>query len=187
VVADSGLLNTDNIAYLESEGYTYILGARIKNETNLLKQQILSLSLKDGENTVIGKESDRRLIVSFSAKRAKKDEFNRKRGLKRLEKNIKSGKLTKSNINKRGYNKYLRLEGEVKIDIDYDKFEQDAQWDGLKGYLTNTTLNPQEVIENYSCLWQIERAFRISKSDLLIRPISIDCGIELKHIYAYRL
>lgn len=32
VVADSGLLNTDNIEYLESEGYTYILGARIKNE-----------------------------------------------------------------------------------------------------------------------------------------------------------
>lgn len=41
----------------------------------------------------------------------------------------------------------------------------------MKGYLTNTTLNAQEVIENYSCLWQIERAFRISKADLLIRPI----------------
>jgi transposase len=171
VVADSGLLNTDNIAYLESEGYTYILGARIKNESNLLKQQILSLNLNDGESIVINKETGRRLIVSFSTKRAKKDEYNRKRGLKRLEKNIKSGRLTKSNINKRGYNKYLRLEGEVKIEIDYDKFEQDAQWDGLKGYLTNTMLNAQQVIENYSCLWQIERAFRISKTDLLIRPI----------------
>jgi transposase len=171
VVADSGLLNSDNIVYLESEDYTYILGARIKNESNLLKQQILSLKLNDGQSAVICKEPGRRLIVSYSAKRAKKDEYNRNRGLKRLEKNIKSGKLTKSNINKRGYNKYLRLEGEVKIKIDYEKFNQDAQWDGLKGYLTNTTLQAQTVIENYSCLWQIERAFRISKSDLLIRPI----------------
>lgn len=63
------------------------------------------------------------------------------------------------------------MEGEVKIKIDYEKFNQDAQWDGMKGYLTNTTLQAQTVIENYTCLWQIERAFRISKSDLLIRPI----------------
>lgn len=171
VVADSGLLNIDNIVYLESENYTYILGARIKNENSSLKEQILSLNLEDGQSTVINKELGRRLIVSCSAKRAKKDEYNRNRGLKRLEKNIKSGKLTKSNINKRGYNKYLQLEGEVKVKIDYEKFNQDAQWDGLKGYLTNTTLPTQEVIGSYSCLWQIERAFRISKSDLLIRPI----------------
>ena len=65
MVADSGLLNTDNIAYLESEGYTYILGARIKNESNLLKQQILSLNLKVGESTVINKETGRRLIGYF--------------------------------------------------------------------------------------------------------------------------
>lgn len=171
VVADSGLLNLENIDFLESEGYTYILGARIKNEKRSIKQQILSLELKDGQNSVIDHGPTRRLIVSYSAKRAKKDEYNRKRGLKRLEKNIKSGKLTKENINKRGYNKYLRIEGDARIEIDYEKFNLDAQWDGLKGYLTNTTLQPQKVIENYSCLWQIERAFRISKSDLLIRPI----------------
>jgi transposase len=65
VVADSGLLNTDSIEYLESEGYTYILGALIKNESNMLKQQILSLNLKVGENTVINKETGRRLIGYF--------------------------------------------------------------------------------------------------------------------------
>jgi len=171
VVADAGLLNSDNITYLESEGYSYILGARIKNESKILRQQILSLNLKDGQSAVIIKASEKRLIVSFSDKRAKKDLSNRNRGLKRLEKSLKSGKLTKSNINKRGYNKYLRITGEVIIEIDYEKFNQDAQWDGLKGYLTNTSLQIQQVIDNYSCLWQIERAFRISKTDLRIRPI----------------
>lgn len=38
VVADSGLMNNDNIARLENEGYKYIIGARIKNESNHIKQ-----------------------------------------------------------------------------------------------------------------------------------------------------
>jgi hypothetical protein len=84
---------------------------------------------------------------------------------------VKYGKLTKNQINSRGYNKYLHLKNEIEVVIDYDKFNEDALWDGLKGYITNTTLSPSEVIENYSNLWQIERAFRISKTDLKIRPI----------------
>lgn len=64
-----------------------------------------------------------------------------------------------------------KQENEIEVTIDYDKFNEDALWDGLKGYITNTTLSPNEVIENYSNLWQIERAFRISKTDLKIRPI----------------
>lgn len=171
VVADAGLLNTDNIEGLESEGYSYILGARIKNESTRIKQQILSLELENGQNAVIKKSGNQRLIVSYTSKRAKKDESNRNRGLQRLEKNLRSGRLTKSNVNKRGYNKYLRLVGEIKIEIDYDKYKQDSQWDGLKGYLTNTSLSPDVIIENYASLFQIERAFRISKTDLRIRPI----------------
>jgi transposase len=41
----------------------------------------------------------------------------------------------------------------------------------LKGYLTNTSLSKGEIIENYGHLWKIEKAFRISKHDLKIRPI----------------
>ena len=89
----------------------------------------------------------------------------------KLEQKVKSGKLTKSSINNRGYNKYLKLNGNVTIDVDYDKFNQDAAWDGLKGYLTNTSLTKEEIIGNYGQLWKIEKAFRISKHDLKIRPI----------------
>jgi len=41
----------------------------------------------------------------------------------------------------------------------------------LKGYITNAKLTPDEVINNYKHLWQIEKAFRISKTDLKVRPI----------------
>jgi transposase len=51
------------------------------------------------------------------------------------------------------------------------KYEADASWDGLKAYKTNTRLSTKKVIENYGNLWYIERAFRMNKTDLRIRPI----------------
>lgn len=53
-----------------------------------------------------------------------------------LEKAYKHGALTKGNINKRGYNKFLSMDGEVKVAINYDRVADDSKWDGLKGYLT---------------------------------------------------
>lgn len=170
IVADSGLLSKKNIEQLQTKGYEFIVGARIKNESKEIKGKILSLNLSNGQSAVIKKEG-LSLIISYSADRAKKDKFNRQRGLKRLEKQIKSGRLTKANINNRGYNKYLKLDGDVKISIDKEKFDRDKNWDGLKGYITNTDLDKDSVIENYRHLWKIEKAFRISKHDLKIRPI----------------
>ena len=57
------------------------------------------------------------------------------------------------------------------ISIDYEKFNSDEKWDGLKGYLTNTTLDKAQVMDVYKELWSIEKAFRISKTDLQIRPV----------------
>lgn len=171
VIADSGLLSNDNIAALEVNGYEYILGARLKNEPGRIKTEILQHTFSDGDTTSITKTESTRLIVNHSKARASKDEYNRKRGLTRLEKQVRAGKLTKSNINNRGYNKYLKLTGEVSIEIDYERYNQDNVWDGLKGYVTNTRLSDAEVMENYKNLWHIEKAFRMSKTDLRIRPI----------------
>jgi len=38
VVADAGLLSNENISTLTKRGYTFILGARIKNEANTVKK-----------------------------------------------------------------------------------------------------------------------------------------------------
>ena len=171
VVADAGLLSNDNIKALEKKGYEYIIGARLKNEPENVKKQILETQFSEGQTFRINKAGRTRLIVSYATNRAAKDEHNRNRGLQRLEKRIKTGKLTKSNINNKGYNKYLRMQGDVTIEIDYEKFNHDKVWDGLKGYATNTKLRDKQVIENYKNLWHIEKAFRMSKTDLRIRPI----------------
>ena len=171
VVADAGLLSDKNINAICEKKYQYILGARIKNESDAVKKQVLALNLSDGDSKFVDKPNQQKLILSYSVKRSKKDAHNRERGLKKLEKQLSKGKLTKKQINNKGYNKYLKLDGEVTIKIDYDKFNDDKKWDGLKGYLTNTNLTKEEVIEQYNQLWSIEKTFRISKSDLKIRPI----------------
>lgn len=173
VVADAAMLSKDNINNLSSAKYRFIVGARIKNESKEIQQEILkkSIDMKDGASFIIKKENKLHLIISYSQVRAKKDAHNRQRGLTKLQKRIKSGRLTKQHINSRGYNKFLKLTGEINVNLDEGKIAEDAKWDGLKGYVTNTQLSPKTVIENYKDLWQIERAFRISKTDLRIRPI----------------
>lgn len=63
------------------------------------------------------------------------------------------------------------LTGEVSIAVDYEKYNVDKIGNGIKGYVTNTKLTRGKVIENYGQLWNIEKAFRISKTDLRIRPV----------------
>ena len=170
IIADSGLLSSSNVEELQEKKYEFILGARIKSESKSIKEKVLALRLKNGESEIIEKDN-LKLIITYSESRAKKDKLNRERGLKKLEKQIKTGKLTKASINNRGYNKYLKIEGEIKVVIDKVKFQQDTKWDGLKGYVTNAKLTKDEILENYSNLWQIEKAFRTAKTDLKIRPI----------------
>jgi transposase len=170
VVADSGLMNRKNIAMLESGGYKYIVGARIKNEEDDIKQWILSLEKRDGEFKETSK-GDARLIVGYSQSRAKKDRYNREKGVERLKKAYKSGNINKENINKRGYNKFLEISDNVKVTINQDKINDDQKRDGLKGYITNTTLSAADVYEQYRALWVIERAYRITKGTLEMRPM----------------
>lgn len=173
VVADAAMLSQDNLVALDREKYPFIVAARMRHETAAMQEDILRrcASLSNGQSVVLEKDNGHRLIVSFSDKRAKKDRHNREKGLRRLRKRITSGRLAKQHLNNRGYNKFLKLTGQVIVEIDEEKVEQATSWDGLKGYLTNTALPADTVIENYGQLWHIEKAFRISKTDLRIRPM----------------
>ena len=171
VVADSGLMNRNNVTLLQKAGYRYILGARIKNENKDVKQWILSLDKKDNVYNEIKCQNGERLIVSYSEKRAKKDAYNRDRGIARLRKAYRSGHITKQQVNKRGYNKFLEISRDIDVTISEEKIAEDRKWDGLKGYITNTDIDAEQVIAQYHGLWVVERAFRISKGTLEMRPM----------------
>lgn len=173
VVADAAMLSKDNLSNLDKAQYQFIIGARIKNENNEIKEQILknAKAMEDGSSFTLKRANGTRLIVTYSEKRAAKDAHNRNKGLRRLEKHLRSGRLTKASINNRGYNKFLSFTGKINIAIDKEKVLEDEMWDGLKGYITNTRLGATKITAHYSHLWQIEKAFRISKTDLRIRPV----------------
>lgn len=172
-VADAAMLSKQNLASLAVHGYQYIVGGRIKNEADEAKQQILEKSrdIPDGFTFEVARKDGTRLIVSYSLKRAKKDAYRREKGLKKLRAAIQSGRLTKEHLNNRGYNRFLAMTGSVSVLVDEERVANDVRWDGLKGYVTNTELSFSKVIEHYGHLWQIEKAFRISKTDLRIRPV----------------
>lgn len=171
IVADAGLMSNKNIKEIIASNNEFIIGGRIKNETATVQEKILALKLNDGQIAELLKDKEQRLVVSYSQSRAKNDDYNRTKGYEKLKEKVKAGKLTKEHINNKGYNKYLKLDGETKVSIDDAKYKDDAKWDGLKGYVTNTGLTKEEVIENYTQLWVVEKAFRVAKSELMIRPI----------------
>lgn len=171
VIADSGLMSNKNITALIERNYDFIIGGRIKNESTGIQAQITSLHLQNDQSAEINKDESLRLIIHYSENRAHKDAYNRNKGMERLRKLLNSGNLTKKHINNKGYNKYLLLEGEVNITINEEKFKDDSKWDGLKGYLTNIRLSKETVMEYYRQLWQIEKTFRIAKTDLKVRPV----------------
>lgn len=174
VVADAGMLSEKNISFLETENLSYIVGARLKVMSAELKKQIFAHDfIKNPTMDIVcaseEKESEKkRLIVNYSEKRAKKDSYNRDKLIKSLEVKLASKKevIRKS--------KYLLIENKGDIlGIDNDKIEQDKRHDGLKGYWTNlkSEINSTDIIDQYNNLWKIEKAFRMSKSDLQERPI----------------
>jgi len=184
-VADAGMFNKTNLEQFDKyDNMTYIVGAKIKSMKKDIKEQILDISsyIQINDNTKV-KTIDyngKKLLVSHSLERAKRDKYEREKAIKKLQARLKSSKSVKSQLSNSGYKKYLQLESsedtkttcDLSITLNESKILEDEQWDGLKGILTNnTTLSNEELIHQYSSLWQVEESFRITKHDLKIRPI----------------
>lgn len=67
-------MNNDNISDMESLGYKYIIGAKIKTESMGIREWIMSLPGHDGHMVEYDKGNGRRFLVSYSDDRAQKDE-----------------------------------------------------------------------------------------------------------------
>ena len=71
----------------------------------------------------------------------------------------------------RGCNKFHEISKDIEVVISEEKIAEDCQWDGLKGYITNTDLDAELVIAEYHGPWVLEPAFRVSKGTLEMRPM----------------
>ena len=64
IVADAALLSQSNIDALREKGYKFILGGRIKNEKEVIREKILALKIKEGDPKEI-KHTNGRLIYCY--------------------------------------------------------------------------------------------------------------------------
>jgi transposase len=180
IVADRAMMNEPNIQALEESKLKYVIAAKLKLLPKPLQKAILS---RDGEKIIFQDREDaiavqehlhegRRLIVSHSTKRARKDARDREQILKKLRTRIGQKGTTKKLVTNRGYLSVITEEGNSKVKIDEEKVAAATKWDGLHGVITNIPEKDHtEILSLYRRLWTIEESFRINKYTLEMRPV----------------
>ena len=175
-VADSGIFNKENIEELEKSKFEYIVGARLKNLSDKLKEKILNRKHYQGNDefrvACFEDNTGKKIVVSYKADRARKDAYERDKAVDRLKKKLENKKNPKEYLANYGYKKFLKVDGNSHIELDEKKIEESKLWDGLHGVITNAqNISDREILQQYSNLWHIEESFRITKHDLKVRPI----------------
>jgi transposase len=110
--------------------------------------------------------------ITYSKKRAKKDEADRERAIEKAEALLADKGKIKAQT-RRGYRKYLKDTNDNSSWIlDRDRIEEESKYDGYYAIETNRLdIGASEVVEAYHTLWKIEESFRIMKSTLEVKPI----------------
>src|SRR5450830_170984 len=175
VVADAGMLSAANLNALEDAGFGFIVGSRItkapydlaahfaRHGNYFTDGQVLESAREMGT----GKNArTRRVIYQWKFKRQKHDDRTINLMIAKAEK-IAAGTTPMRKA------RFLKVTGATK-ELDQVTVDRARQLAGLKGYVTNLPVEQmtgQAVIDAYHDLWQVERSFRMTKSDLRARPV----------------
>lgn len=164
VIADAAMISQNNIDKLNQENIGFVVGARLANlPQNLIDSISSKLTRTDGQ-IIIETYRDQRLICEYSEKRATKDKSDRLKQIAKAEAAISNPSRITSRF------RFVKAEGQT-VSLNLNLVNKAEKLEGIKGYLTNTDLPEQTVIDRYHDLWRIENSFRITKSDLEARPI----------------
>ena len=172
-VGDRGMISNKNMEYLESSGYSYVLGFRMRTIKKSERRDVLEKAnlFKIKENLEF-KNVDykgRRLVVYYNQERAEIEAKQRDELIQRIEEKIKIGKI-ESIIENKDYKRFLKIEGKAPI-LDKEKIASDALYDGIFVLTTNTNMSASDVVKTYRSLWKCEFSFRTLKSELEMGPI----------------
>ena len=180
VVADAGMVSESNQKAIEAAGLSFILGARIPSEPYVVKRwrhqhpgeqlpdgQIFTQPWPAGPN---GGRRDQWIYYQYKADRARRTLRGIGEQVAKAEKAVAGQVPVKRN-------RFIRLTGGTRT-VNRDLEAKARALAGLKGYVTNlracpdgTPVTPEFVIGSYHQLFQIEKSFRMAKSDLQARPI----------------
>ena len=197
IVADRGMISKKTIEALQAvhRDTRFILGARLR-AVKEIREQVLN---DTGPLVEIHKPKvrsqdpaplqvkevrieDRRYIVCYNPDQAKKDRADREAIVAGLRDQLKRG--DKSLIGNKGYRKFVKSVAGKRFEIDQQKVEDEARFDGTWVLQTDTALTPAEAALKYKELWMVEAAFRSLKSILETRPIYHKCDDTIRgHVF----
>lgn len=168
VVADSAMISDQNVEFLKSQNLHYIVAARTANlPIKTIEEIAAQLNQKDEATIRIPTPSKGDLILSFSQKRYQKEKREMEKQLAKAEFILKTPSAAE--IIKR--TKFLKGK-KLGYELNQDLIHKTTLLLGIKGYYSNcSNLSNEEIIRHYKNLWNVEKSFRISKSDLKARPI----------------
>jgi Transposase DDE domain len=194
IVADRGMIKAATVQALEERGWPYILGARMRSRREV-RQQVLGdqgrfkkvfprrRRAKDPSPLAVKEVfvGERRYIVCLNEEQARKDVADRQAILAALEDRLHNG--SKSLVGNRGFRRYLKVTGQG-FQIDPQRAEAEARYDGKWVLTTNTDYEPADVALAYKQLWMVEDLFRSMKSLLATRPIYHRCDETIRgHVF----
>ena len=168
VVADAAMLSCTLLEQITGKGMSYIVGARLGNSSPKLTKAI-SAALDQRDGAVVRVPSPHGdMVCSFSAKRYGKDK-------RTLEQQVAKAHILVGKGEPGKRSKFVkRAAAKDHYVFDDQLLSKATSLLGIKGYCTNiprTELSDDQVIARYHDLWQVEKAFRMAKSDLAARPI----------------
>jgi hypothetical protein len=175
VVADAGMLSAKNLNAIEDAGLSFIVGSRITKAPYDLAAHFErhGNAFDDGqvlESTRVmgtGKAArSRRVVYQYRFARHKHDDRAINAMVDRAEKVAEGKRPLKKD-------RFVRIDTAGK-EVDWALVERARRLAGLKGYVTNLpaeTMDGAAVVDAYHDLWQVEKSFRMAKSDLRARPI----------------
>jgi transposase len=179
VVADSAMIDKGNRSFMVENHIDYIIGDSIKSLKKTIKEKLIDKQnhtaiYSSAEETFTYRELEhegRRIICTYSSKRARKNTYEREKLIEKANKWLAEPSKYKQ-VKKRGAGRFISTtqEGEP-IELDYKKIEDDAIYDGFKALSTTTDLPVQEILTKYRDLFEVEHTFRALKSQLEIRPV----------------
>jgi len=191
ITADRGLNSKQNLAYLKSKGFDYVMAYKIRSASKSVKALVLrdedytaegpdfKWKVCDFKNSVIvdGKKVllEDNMVITWSAKRAEKDRRDRERLIEKSKRLVESKSTLKAEM-KKGGKKYVQLSifDDDHISFNQTQVETDEQFDGYYGIQSSDkSLSAEKVIEIYQGLWKIEESFRVMKTNLEARPIFV--------------
>ncbi len=180
VVADRGMISAATMGALEAQGIDAILGVRERSSRQVREKVLvddgaevpLIIPRQKGETELAIKDitvSGRRYIVSRNEEEARKDAETRAKLIDSLQRQLAQGE--KRLVGNKGYRRFPRTAKDKAFEIDLDKVEADALFDGRFVLRTSLKLQAPAVVLRYRNLLTVEQSFLAAKAVMATRPI----------------